>query len=96
MDCEFHEWPIIEISNHNLEFYDYAFEINRRLLENKIKIKNYIDEGNFSWLKPIYDADIEKKMLKFNRQLKNFHDDESLKRTSKRNIQKIETNLFSF
>ena len=65
--CEFHDEPIIEISNKNLEFDDYAFEINRRLLENKLKIKNYIDEGNYSWYKPIYDTDIQKKMLKFNR-----------------------------
>ena len=66
-DCEYHEEPLIEISSINLAFSDYGFEANRRLLENKVKIKNYIEEGSYQWYKPIYDTDIEKKMIKFNR-----------------------------
>ena len=94
--CEYHEEPLIEILNSNLAFSDYGFEANRRLLENKVKIKNYIEEGSYQWYKPIYDTDIEKKMVKLNRQLNVFNDDDSLKRTTKRSISKIETKIFSF
>ena len=72
-----------------MTFSDYGFDANRRLLENKVKIKNYIEEGSYQWYKPIYDTDIEKKMIKINRQLNVFNDDDSLKRTTKRQISKI-------
>jgi hypothetical protein len=71
-ECEYHEEPLIEIANRNLSFDDYGFEAGRRLLENKIKLKNYMDEANYMWYKPIHDTDIEKKMIKFNRQLNIF------------------------
>lgn len=89
LPCEFHDEALIEIQNRtiaNNEFNDYAFEINRRLLENKIKIKYYMEEGNYMWYKPLHGLDIEKMMVKLNKKLNIFHDDDNLKRTSKRNI----------
>jgi len=38
------------------------------------------------WYKNIHLSDIEKQMIKLNRKLNVFHDDDNLKRTSKRNI----------
>ena len=79
-----------------MPFDDYGFESGRRLLENKIKVKNYIEEGNYMWYKPIFDTDIERKMIKLNRQVSIFQNDDTLKRTTKRSIQQIDTKIFSF
>lgn len=37
------------------EFKDFVFDFNRRLHENKLKIKMFMALGNFHWFKPIYD-----------------------------------------
>ena len=94
--CPEHEKPLIEGRIEQLEFKDFIFDFHRRLHENKLKVKSAISERHFDWLRPIYDSTEYSKLVDLNRQLLDFHDDETLKRTSKRHNNYVDTKIFSF
>lgn len=75
---------------------EFAFSFNRGLLEARLRIKHYLMEGNYTWFKPIVGTQIETKLLELNKKLLQIYDDDTLKRTSKKNNNTFETRIFSF
>lgn len=47
---------------------------------NKLKILNYLRNGDFSWFKPIYDTNVTRMMLDMNKELTIIMDNPSYKR----------------
>ena len=72
---------------------------------NKLKIFNYLRNGDFSWFKPIYDTNVTRKMLDMNKELTIIMDNPSFKREQPLKINdkmykvytyQIEKPIFSF
>ena len=72
---------------------------------NKLKIFNYLRNGDFSWFKPIYDTNVTRKMLDMNKEFTIIMDNPSFKREQPLKINdkmykvytyQIEKPIFSF
>ena len=80
-------------------------QYNLKRSTNKLKILNYLRNGDFSWFKPIYDTNITRMMLDMNKELTIIMDNPSFKREQPLRINdkmykvytyQIEKPIFSF
>jgi hypothetical protein len=80
----------------NKPFNEFIAHFMMKLHENRLKIKNFMSEGVFTWYKPISGSDVEPRFLEFNKLVVKVFDDANLKRLKKRSIKEVNTEVVTF